>query len=174
MSKNVNTQPEQIEVVSMQEAAEEFGKRLVKLYKAEYFVREGKQLREHLIEVGVEAGACLSSIASLADKNSKLEAANRAITLFNSVAYTANVMLMTELYTRKQVAPVIGYAQCIIKALAELVASVPEAHRVIRVKTPIGVTDATDGDYAFPAYISAPQSYSEYVDTDGEGLNDAV
>ncbi len=177
MSKKVNTEPAATEVISMHAAAEEFGKRLVKLYSAEYFVREGKMLREHLVEMGVEAGASLESIASLSDKNAKVEQANKAISLFNSVAYTANVMLMTGLYTKKQAAPLIGYAQCLVNALSELVAAVPETHRVIKVKSPISVlnSDEEQVDFSFPSYISAPETYAEYVSGEEvDGLNDAV
>lgn len=173
MSNNVNTQPEQIEVVSMQEAAEEFGKRLVKLYGAEYFVREGKHLREHLVEVGVEAGACLESIARLSDKKAKIDAANRAITLFSSVEYTVNVMYMLSLYTKKQVAPVISYCKAVINALAELMSTVPEARKVIKVKNPISVTGAEDEEVnlSFGKYISSTET-----STDGmaDGLDDVI
>ena len=138
-------------VIKMSEAGEELVKKLVSLYNSQRFVREGKELREELMSCGIEAGANLACIDSVADHAAKVGAANAALIGLTRVTYIANAMLMMELYTLKQVKPLLDYVGSLLRALKHLLQNVPETRRVIRVKTPLSVVNnpaAADSAYS--------------------------
>ncbi len=163
--------------VKMSSAAEELTKRLVKLYSAEIFVREGKELREQILRTGLDAASRLAGISMLSERAAKVNAANETVILLTRVVYTANVMFMLGLYTQKQVAPVINYSRAVLSALRELLSNVPEKRRVIRVKNPVRVvtaqSDAAEGDYVAEDAGDYVESFS-FVSgfDDGEGNSD--
>ena len=168
MSKKVNNE-QQPAIVRMSEAGEELLKRLVELYNSQIFVREGKSLREELLSCGIDAGACLSSVDMLAERKAKIEAADRAVYHVNRTVYIANSMLMLGFYTVKQVQPVVSYCGALLTALKQLLHSVPESRRIIRVKTPVNVVNS-----AVAAEEYADGGFYEVSTDDSEGFNDPV
>ena len=158
-------------VIKMSEAGEELVKKLVSLYNSQRFVREGKELREELMSCGIEAGANLACIDSVADHAAKVGAANAALIGLTRVTYIANAMLMMELYTLKQVKPLLDYVGSLLRALKHLLQTVPETRRVIRVKTPLSVVNnpaAADSAY------SDGESGFEIEDGSSDGFDDLV
>ncbi|MGN0815071.1 MAG: hypothetical protein ACI4MH_07555 [Candidatus Coproplasma sp.] len=142
--------------ITLAAASEELATRLVKVYKCQTFVRTGKDLAEMLFKTGVEAGAVLSGIAELPSRQAKIDAANQAIIKLNQVQYIADVMCKAELYKPAQVEPLTQYIAKVIAALKELLASVPEVRRVIRLDTPVGVVDTNPKKPAIVINSSAP------------------
>ena len=147
---------QQKSTITLAAASEELATRLVKVYKCQTFVRAGKDLAEMLFKTGVEAGAVLSGIAELPGRQAKIDAANQAIIKLNQVLYIADVMCKAELYKPAQVEPLTQYISKVIAALKELLSSVPEVRRVIRVNTPVGVVDTNPKKPAIVINSSAP------------------
>ncbi len=179
MSKKVTS--EKTDVVRMSEAGEELVKRLVVLYNSQVFVREGRNLREQLLLSGVEAGSNLASVDMIAERGAKIEVANNAVVQLNRTVYIANAMLMLGCYTTKQVDPLISYCSGLLSALKDLLRKVPEARRVIRVKTPVNVVSAAveKDEYGaaapVPEYeaLAEPSGFEDY-EGNTEGFDDPV
>lgn len=129
--------------ITLAAAGKELALRLVKVYKSQSYVRSGQELAELLLKTGVEAGAALTGIAELPTRQAKIEAANNAIIKLNQVSYFVDVMCMAEIYKPEQVKNLVQYIGHVINALRNLLASVPEIQRVVRIKTPLGVVDTS-------------------------------
>lgn len=122
--------------ISMYAASEELAMQLIKLQRAKSFVRVGKDWADMLFKSGVEAGALLSGISELCDRQAKIDAANQAVIKLNQTMYLANIMRSAGFYTTKQIAPLLRYVGKLLNGLRELLASVPATRRVIRVENP--------------------------------------
>ncbi|MGN0818616.1 MAG: hypothetical protein ACI4L9_06570 [Candidatus Coproplasma sp.] len=142
--------------ITLAAASEELATRLVKIYKDQTFIRVGKDLAEMLFKTGVEAGAVLSGIAELSSRQAKIDAANQAIIKLNQVSYIANVMCKAELYKPAQVKPLVEYVNHVVKALKELLSTVPDVQRVIRINSPVGVVDANPVKQQAMVLLNAP------------------
>jgi hypothetical protein len=145
------------QVNAMANASEELSKLLIKLYKSKSFTHAGKSLADMLFKSGIEAGALISGIGELTERTAKISAANQAILKLNKTKYLASVMEMADFYRAGQVKPIISYIKQIIEGLRELLLSVPEPVKKIRVQSaqavfqPVAQTVAEQ-----PAVASAP------------------
>jgi hypothetical protein len=137
MAKN-----EKSNTVSLREVSEELGRRLVKLYQSEVFVREGKELCDSLFRTGIEAGALISGIPELTDRRSKIHTANQAILKLDQTIYMANIMLVAGYYRPQQVRSLMDYMWRIIDGLRDLLKRVPEPKRKVHIK----YSDGTSAD----------------------------
>ncbi len=164
------------ETLNMSEAGEELMKKLVVLYDSQIFVREGKNLREELMLSGVEAGAALASVDLIADRRAKVDAANRAVMQVNKLVYIANAMLMLGRYSLKQVQSLLDYCNSLLRALKNLLHSVPQTRKVIRLRhaEPVPSTLGSGFEEYVPEdEVIEPSGFEDY-EGDAEGFDDPV
>ena len=105
-------------------SATEFGKRLTALYKLKIFPRLGREFAEKLFKSGIEAGAGISALSSIADAENKVRVATDAIVKLNETAFAAQMMVQGGFYTYDQTAPLTVYIDKLIEALNKLISSV--------------------------------------------------
>lgn len=130
-------------------SATEFGKRLTALYKLKVFPRLGREFAEELFKSGVQAGANVSALSSIADAENKVRVATDAIVKLNETAFAAQVMVEGGYYTEDQTAPLTVYVDKLIEALGKLIDSIkarqsggdkprrPVQHRVVVEQKPV-------------------------------------
>lgn len=163
--------------IKMSEAGEELVKRLAELYDSEIFIREGKELSEQLMLSGIEAGALLSSISMLSDRQAKISAANKAVVQLNRIQYIANAMLLLDLYSAKEVEPALVYCAGILSALKDILKKAPETHKVIRLKGPVSVFDAvptqTEDERQTASAADEPSGFEDFEGS-SEGFDDLI
>lgn len=131
--------------VTMSEVGDQLLFKLVELYESQTFVREGKTLRENMLENGVKAAALLSSVSLLAERRAKLDALNKAVVYVANTACTIRTMIMLGLYTQKQAGGHVKFCVHLNAAISELLKKVPESKKVIRVKSPVNVVNSVGG-----------------------------
>ena len=91
---------------SYKEVSAELGKKLIKLYGAKIFPRQGKVFA--------------ASLADIEERKIKVDLASRAMVKLNQTAYLISVMKEAGYYTASQVAEMEEYAQILIDAMREL------------------------------------------------------
>lgn len=115
--KNYNQQ-----IISYREAADELGRKLIRLYDLRMFPRQGKNFADQLFESGMEAGAYLSTIADVEDRAVKRDAAVKAYDLLNRTAYIISFMKNAKFYAQSDVFEIEEYLGSLIKAVREVIA----------------------------------------------------
>ena len=105
---------------SYKEVSTELGKKLIKLYGAKIFPRQGKVFADMLFQTGIEAGTYIASLADIEERKIKVDLASRAMVKLNQTAYLISVRKEAGYYTASQVAEMEEYAQILIDAMREL------------------------------------------------------
>lgn len=147
--------------VKMTKAGEEVLQKVLTLYNLQAFVREGKNLREELAISAIAACSHLAAADTLIERRARIDEINAAVVQLNRLYYVANSMFALGLYTAKQASPVLAVTRGLLASLKNLLASIPESHKVIRVKTPLNVVNAPAGQQGEqPSY----EGYEEVAD----------
>ena len=109
------------QIISYREAADELGRKLIKLYDLRMFPRQGKNFADQLFESGMEAGAYLSTIADVEDRAVKRDAAVKAYDLLVRTEYILSVMKNAKFYAQSDVFEIEEYLGSLIKAVREVI-----------------------------------------------------
>lgn len=109
------------QIISYREAADELGRKLIRLYDVRMFPRQGKNFADQLFESGMEAGAYLSTIADVEDRAVKKDAAIKAYDLLNRTLYIISFMKNAKFYAQSDVFEIEEYLGSLIKAVREVI-----------------------------------------------------
>ena len=110
-------------VTSYKEVSAELGRKLIKLYGAKIFPRQGKIFADMLFQSGIEAGSYLAALADIEERNVKINLATNAMIQLNQTEYLVNVMLEAGYYASAQVAEIQEYLDGLTNAMRELLIS---------------------------------------------------
>lgn len=137
MSENQNT-------VSYREVSQTLGTKLIKLYAAKIFPRQGKVFADMLFQTGVEAGTYITSLEDVDDRGLKTEIASKAMVKLNQMAYILSIMREAGYYSAEQTSDLSEYIKGLIRAMRELLTAAfavqrPEGVRAIPVPMPVTV-----------------------------------
>ena len=72
---------------SYKEVSAELGKKLIKLYGAKIFPRQGKVFADMLFQTGIEAGTYIASLADIEERKIKVDLASRAMVKGGGLLY---------------------------------------------------------------------------------------
>lgn len=109
------------QIISYREAADELGRKLIRLYDLRMFPRQGKNFADQLFASGMEAGAYLSTIADVEDRAVKKDAAIKAYDLLNRTLYIISFMKNAKFYAQSDVFEIEEYLGSLIKAVREVI-----------------------------------------------------
>ena len=107
-------------VTSYKEVSTELGKKLIKLYNAKIFPRQGKIFADMLFQSGIVAGSYLAALADIEERSVKINLATNALVNLNQTEYLVNVMLEAGYYAPVQVVEIQDYLDGLTQAMREL------------------------------------------------------
>lgn len=110
-------------VTSYKEVSAELAKKLIKLYSAKIFPRQGKIFADMLFTSGVEAGSYLAALADIEERAVKINLATNAMIQLNQTEYLVNVMLEAGYYAPYHVAEIQEYLDGLTRSMKELLIS---------------------------------------------------
>lgn len=122
-------------VTSYKEVSDELGKKLIKLYNAKIFPRQGKIFADMLFQSGIEAGSYLAALADIEERMVKINLATNAMIHLNQTEYLVNVMSEAGYYAPYQVAEIREYLDVLTRAMKDLLISAYEQMRTKNVQT---------------------------------------
>ena len=102
---------------SYKEVSGELGKKLVKLYGAKIFPRQGKVFADMLFQTGVEAGTYIAALTDTNERGIRIKMATEAIVKLNQTVYLINVMKEARYYEKQQVAEIEAFLQELLRAM---------------------------------------------------------
>lgn len=107
-------------VTSYKEVSTELGKKLIKLYNAKIFPRQGKIFADMLFQSGIVAGSYLAALADIEERSVKINLATNALVNLNQTEYLVGVMLEAGYYAPVHVVELQEYLDGLTQAMREL------------------------------------------------------
>lgn len=156
-------------VTSYKEVSAELGRKLIKLYNAKVFPRQGKIFADKLFQSGIEAGAYLAALADIEERNVKINLATNAMIQLNQTEYLVNVMLEAGYYAPFQIVEIQEYLDGLTHAMKELlVAAYAQMHSESKHTV---VASAPMQTVPRPAHRQKPVSPTVVINSDPDGFN---
>ncbi|MDE6557901.1 MAG: hypothetical protein K2K39_02220 [Clostridia bacterium] len=175
-------------VTSYKEVSQELGKKLIKLYGAKIFPRQGKVFADKLFQSGIEAGSYLAALADIEERAVKINLATNAMIQLNQTEYLVNVMLEAGYYSPVQVVEIQDYLDGLTRAMKDLLITAyaqmhAESLRPVVASAPLQTMPKpakpkpekpTPAATVVNAAQPAPQPLPAEFDTDPDGFNAPV
>lgn len=160
-------------VTSYKEVSTELGRKLIKLYNAKIFPRQGKIFADMLFQSGIQAGAYLAALADIEERSVKINLATNAMVNLNQTEYLVNVMLEAGYYSPFQVVEIQEYLDGLTQAMRELLVAAYSQRRADNMSAakpapaPVPVPKPTPVPKPAPAPVPPPI----IINTDPDGFN---
>ena len=138
------------------QASDELAHRLITLYGAKIFPRQGKVFADMLFQTGIEAGSYVATLGEVDEKNAKIDLANKALLKLTQTDYILSVMHEGKYYEASQVEDLELFIRELIKAIRDLLNILygPDANRFYTQMRPVFVP--TVNAYQQPAPVPNP------------------
>ena len=131
-----------VNVTSYKEVSAELGRKLIKLYGAKIFPRQGKIFADMLFKSGIEAGSYLAALADIEERAVKINLATNAMIQLNQTEYLLGVMKEAGYYSQVQVVELQEYLDGLTHAMKNLLTAAysqrkPEGVRPVVASAPL-------------------------------------
>ena len=156
-------------VTSYKEVSAELGRKLIKLYGAKIFPRQGKIFADMLFQSGIEAGSYLAALADIEERTVKINLATNAMIQLNQTEYLVGVMLEAGYYSQVQVVEIQEYLDGLTRAMKDLLISAYAQMGSENVRSV--VANAPLQSVPTPA---RPKAEPPVINTDPDGFNAPV
>ncbi len=162
-------------LTSYKEVSTELSKKLIKLYNAKIFPRQGKIFADMLFQSGIEAGSYLAALADIEERMVKINLATNAMIHLNQTEYLVNVMREAGYYAPYQVAEFEEFLDVLTRAMKDLLINAYEQMRTKNVQTVVAKAPLQSIPTSKPVSDnSRPVPPPVVVNTDPDGFNAPV
>ena len=154
-------------VTSYKEVSTELGKKLIKLYNAKLFPRQGKIFADMLFQSGIVAGSYLAALADIEERSVKINLATNALVNLNQTEYLVNVMLEAGYYAPVHVVEIQEYLDGLTQAMRELLVAAYAQRRTDNAPSAAPKTAPKPAPQPAPQPVPSPI----VINTDPDGFN---